>query len=92
MARAFRAKGFAVTTAPSPWRIPAGAPSMSGALADGHADAAGSALPRLLAPRIEAWREARRLQAARGALVARVGHTDLLALPPALAKRPRTIN
>jgi SAM-dependent methyltransferase len=92
MARAFRAQGFSVTTAPSPWRIPAAMPAMAEALADGHADAALRALPRALAPRIEAWRRARQLQAARGALGARVGHADLLALPPAMAKTARVIN
>jgi SAM-dependent methyltransferase len=92
MARAFRAHGFTVTTAPSPWRIPAAAPSMAGALADGHADAARAALPRLLAPRVEAWREARQRQASRGALSVRVGHSDLLALPPSVPNPKRTIN
>ncbi|MBO1074776.1 class I SAM-dependent methyltransferase [Roseomonas marmotae] len=92
MARLFRAQGFSVTAAPSPWRISASMPAMGEALADGHAQAALRALPRVLAPRIEAWNRARQLQAARGALAARVGHTDLLALPPALKKTARVIN
>jgi SAM-dependent methyltransferase len=92
MARAFRAEGFRVITAPSPWQIPAATPNMAEALADGHADAAGKSLPRALQARIEAWRRARQLQAARGALVARVGHADLLALPPSMARTALTIN
>jgi SAM-dependent methyltransferase len=92
MARAFRAQGFSVTTAPSPWRIPAAVPAMGEALADGHADAALKSLPRPLAPQVEQWRRDRALQAARGGLRAVVGHQDLLALPPALRNTPRTIN
>jgi SAM-dependent methyltransferase len=92
MAAAFRAQGFGVVTAPSPWRIPAAVPTMAEALADGHADAALKSLPRLLAPRVEAWRQARALQAARGQLRAVVGHTDLLALPPGMRKTARTLN
>ncbi|RKK05163.1 class I SAM-dependent methyltransferase [Pseudoroseomonas wenyumeiae] len=92
LAQAFRAHGFSVTTAPSPWRIPAATPAMAEALADGHADAALRALPRALAPTVEEWRKARQLQAARGALMARVGHADLLALPPATPKPTRVIN
>lgn len=92
LAQAFRAQGFSVTTAPSPWRIAAATPAMAEALADGHADAALRALPRALAPAVEDWRKARQLQAARGGLMARVGHTDLLALPPAMPKPTRVIN
>jgi SAM-dependent methyltransferase len=92
LTQAFRAEGFSVTSAPSPWRIPAATPAMAEALADGHADAALRALPPPLAPAIEEWRKARQLQAARGALMARVGHTDLLALPPATPKPTRVIN
>ena len=92
MAAAFRAQGFGVITAPSPWRIPAAVPTMTEALADGHANAALKSLPGLLAPRIEAWRQARALQAARGQLRAVVGHTDLLALPPGMRKTARTLN
>ena len=86
MAAAFRARGFAVRTAPSPWRIGTGTPAMANALAEGHARAAMMALPRPLAPRLRAWAEARRAQAMRGRLSARIGHTDLLALPG--GKRP----
>jgi SAM-dependent methyltransferase len=92
MARTFKAEGFHVLTAPSPWQIPATPPTMADTLADGHADAARRSLPRPLHARIEAWRRTRELQAGRGALVARVGHTDLLALPPAMAETVRTIN
>ena len=92
MAAAFRARGFSVTTAPSPWRVPAAVPAMGEALADGHADAALKRLPRPLAAQVEQWRRDRALQAARGRLSAVVGHQDLLALPPAMPKTARTIN
>lgn len=87
LAEAFRARGFSVRTAPSPWRIGANTPVMADSLAEGHARAALAALPRGHAPAIRAWAEARRAQAMRGRLSARIGHTDLLALPPPGAKR-----
>ncbi|MFC7609955.1 hypothetical protein [Teichococcus aestuarii] len=87
MAAAFRARGFAVRTAPSPWIIGANTPVMADSLAEGHAGAALAALPRGHGPAIRAWAEARRAQAMRGRLSARIGHTDLLALPPPPKRR-----
>ncbi len=92
MVRAFREQGFQVQTAPSPWHIPLTPPTMAETLADGHADAARKSLPRILHPRIEAWRRQREAQAGRGMLKARVGHLDLLALPASVAQTQRTIN
>ncbi|MBI0432402.1 class I SAM-dependent methyltransferase [Roseomonas sp. KE0001] len=81
LAAAFRARGFTVTTAASPWRIGAGTPAMAAALAEGHALAAEAALPQALAPRLRGWAATRLAQAGRGRLSARIGHRDLLALP-----------
>ncbi|MFC3125704.1 class I SAM-dependent methyltransferase [Pseudoroseomonas globiformis] len=79
---AFTARGFAVMQAPSPWVVGAGLPAMADALAEGHAGAALAALPRAAHPLLRRWEDARRDQARRGRLGVRVGHTDLLALPP----------
>lgn len=75
LARAFRAQGYRVAVADSPWRLgPADAP-MIAALAQG---AAGAVRETGLVPEplIEGWLAARRS----GALCT-VGHADLLALP-----------
>ncbi|MBB5693672.1 methyltransferase domain-containing protein [Muricoccus pecuniae] len=79
-AAAFRANGFSVTTAPSPWRIGTGETRMLSELARGHAAAAAGQMPRSAAA-ITAWLTAREARARRGALRAMVGHGDLLALP-----------
>jgi SAM-dependent methyltransferase len=81
MAAAFRARGFGVTTAPSPWHIGADETRMLSELLRGHAQAAARQAPRGTAA-VSAWAAARALQARRGRLRAVVGHTDLLALPP----------
>ncbi|MCS6932330.1 MAG: class I SAM-dependent methyltransferase [Acetobacteraceae bacterium] len=81
MARAFGAAGYRVLLAPSDWRIGRGFSGFAATLAEGHANAARARLPGHRAA-IAAWLAARRRQAARGALSARIGHTDLLALPP----------
>jgi len=81
MASAFRARGFAVTTAPSPWRIGPSQTRMLADLAKGHAGAALGQMPRAAAA-ITDWAGTRATQAQRGALRAVVGHSDLLALPP----------
>jgi SAM-dependent methyltransferase len=81
LSAAFRARGFRVLTAGSPWFIPAATPAMADALSSGHAEAALAALPASAAPRIRAWAAARHAQAMRGKLSARIGHRDVLALP-----------
>jgi SAM-dependent methyltransferase len=80
MADAFRARGFRVATAPSPWRIGAHETRMLSDLAQGHAQAAMRHAPRSGAA-ITDWATARTVQARRGRLRAMVGHSDLLALP-----------
>lgn len=81
IARAFAARGFRVTSAASDWAIPGAADLMAAELARGHADAA-LAQDRRRAARIEAWLAARLAQARRRRLSVRVGHRDVLALPP----------
>jgi SAM-dependent methyltransferase len=79
--RAFTARGFRVLSAPSPWAIPGAADLMAAELARGHAAAAMAWAPRHRGA-IAAWRAARLEQAGRGRLAVRVGHRDVLALPP----------
>ena len=79
--RAFAARGFAVASAPSDWVIPGKALIMSQELALGHADAAQATMPAQ-AGRIADWLAARRRQSLRGRLAIRIGHRDILALPP----------
>lgn len=80
MAAAFRAQGFSVTTAPSPWRIGPEETRMLSELARGHAEAALRQAPRAGAT-LSAWTARRVAQARHGQLRAVVGHSDLLALP-----------
>lgn len=78
-----RAQGWRVQLARSDWWIHPGASrseAMQRAMADGMARAAAEQAPAD-APRVQAWRERRLAQADSSAL--RVGHLDLLALPPA---------
>ncbi|WP_431284168.1 class I SAM-dependent methyltransferase [Humitalea sp. 24SJ18S-53] len=80
IAAAFAARGFAVATAPSDWRIPRQASAMAADLATGHTDAAMQQEHRHRAA-IGAWEAARLRQAMEGRLSVRVGHRDVLALP-----------
>jgi hypothetical protein len=81
--RALRGCGYRVFCAPSDWRIDgqAGpqAAALQCALVDGMATAASEQDPFSSAA-IEAWRQRRQARAASGSV--RVGHLDLLALPP----------
>lgn len=77
-AAAFRARGFRVTTAPSPWRLTRRETGLLTAMVTGHAAAATG--PRGAAG-IGAWSAARIRAAARGRLAASIGHADLLAIP-----------
>jgi SAM-dependent methyltransferase len=92
MAEAFAARGFAVETASSDWLVRArGAlphPTLRDTaerfleeLVEGHAEAAGRQDRRGEA-RIEGWMAARLDHAAERRLSVRIGHRDLLALPP----------
>lgn len=82
--RALRGRGYRVFTAPSDWWIDGQsgpqAVALQRALVDGMASAAGEQDP-VSSTAIEAWRQRRHALVASGNV--RVGHLDLLALPPA---------
>lgn len=81
IATAFRARGFTVTVAPSPWVIPPGESAMAAELARGHAAAAMAVASPARRALLSAWLARREAQARRGRLAARIGHADVLALP-----------
>ncbi|NKE47504.1 class I SAM-dependent methyltransferase [Roseomonas frigidaquae] len=81
IAAAFAAHGYNVRRAASDWRIPRRDPLMAAALASGHARAAMGPLRRERA-RILDWAVDRRAQAGLSRLSARIGHADILCLPP----------
>ncbi|MGK7862193.1 class I SAM-dependent methyltransferase [Falsiroseomonas sp. E2-1-a4] len=81
IAEAFAAHGYAVQRAASDWRIPRHDPEMVAQLASGHARAAMGQLRRERA-RILDWAVDRRAQAGLSRLSARIGHADILCLPP----------
>lgn len=68
-------------SAPADWHVPRTALRMLRALIDGTADAARNARPSRSAE-IAEWQELRLRQAMRGRLAIRIGHRDILALPP----------
>lgn len=77
---AFEAEGYVVHSAPSDWIVTRHDSTMASALAQGHA-AAALAWERRDAAKVQDWAIARQAQALGGRLAARVGHTDMLALP-----------
>lgn len=79
--RAFAARNFAVASAPSDWVIPRAALAMAHTLILGAESAAVATLPAKRAA-ITAWRDARHKQAMATRLAIRIGHRDILALPP----------
>jgi SAM-dependent methyltransferase len=81
IAEAFAARGYTVLRAPSDWMVDRRDSAFAGAIANGHG-AAALDWERRHAPAIEDWIAARRAQAAHGRLSVRIGHLDLLALPP----------
>ncbi|NKC29974.1 class I SAM-dependent methyltransferase [Falsiroseomonas selenitidurans] len=81
IAAAFAAQGYTVHRAPSDWRIPRQDAEMVAQLASGHARAAMGQLRRERS-RILDWAMDRRAQAGLMQLAARIGHADLLCLPP----------
>jgi hypothetical protein len=86
IAEAFEARGFTVHRGPSDWIVDRRSPNLAKRLfaaeiATGHG-AAAFAWERRGAAAIEDWIEARRAQAADGLLCVRIGHQDVLALPP----------
>lgn len=76
LARAFRARGYAVHTAQSPWRLGEADAALVQALAEGTA-AAARETGQLLDDVVTSWLAARRSGA-----TCEIGHLDLLALPP----------
>jgi len=79
--RAFAARGFVIASAASDWRVPRSSLRMLRALIEGTADAARNAAPACDAS-IFAWEAARLRQAMRARLAIRIGHRDILAIPP----------
>lgn len=80
LAEALVRRGFAVRTAPSPWRLGAEAVRLQEAVIAGIAAAVGAAA--------DAWAQARCARLAGASCV--VGHSDLLALPPARSQSKTT--
>jgi hypothetical protein len=78
LTRQLEAQGFTVSSAASDWRIVANDTAMMAAYLDGVIHAASEAAPAQ-ADRITAWAALRRGQPG---LSVRVGHRDVLALPP----------
>ena len=81
IAATFAAQGYAVHRAPSDWIIDRRARLFAREIATGHG-AAALAWERRAEPVIEDWIDARRAQAEDGMLSIRIGHQDILALPP----------
>ncbi len=80
--RAFGAHGFAVQAAASDWVLRGGPEtSLLSELVFGHAEAAQAQDRRHVTP-IAEWRKRRLEQCGLGRLRARIGHRDVLALPP----------
>jgi SAM-dependent methyltransferase len=82
IAEAFAGRGFSVHRGPSDWIVDRRSRLFAQEIATGHG-AAAFAWERRGAAAIEDWIEARRAQAADGLLSVRIGHQDVLALPPA---------
>lgn len=82
IAQNFAGHGYSIARGASPWLIKRQEAAMAAALAEGHALAA-AAWERRGEPAIDAWLADRRRQAMEGRLTAHIGHTDILALPPA---------
>ena len=76
--RLFEGAGYAVSLAPSPWRLHAGQAELQAQLLGGIAEAAA----RAGAASVEAWHRERLSLLAGGEC--EVGHLDLLAVPPAM--------
>jgi SAM-dependent methyltransferase len=79
--KALAARGFSTASAPSDWLVPRTSLGMQRALIEGTADAARNAMPSRVSA-IADWQEARLRQAMRARLAIRIGHRDILAVPP----------
>ncbi|MDN3516210.1 class I SAM-dependent methyltransferase [Aquisalimonas lutea] len=77
----FRAHGFTTWLRASPWSLPPARAPLQHALVEGWLHAAREQAPEQ-APRLKAWARSRRDAVAAGTPSLRVGHVDLLALPP----------
>jgi len=80
LAARLAAAGYAVSTAPSDWRIGPDERGMLAAIIAGEARAAAEAQPDAAAA-IAAWQARREVELAMGALSLRVGHRDVLGVP-----------
>jgi hypothetical protein len=80
-AAALRARGYTVTAVPTPWRLGSADRDLTAAWLHGRAQAAGEQMPGD-SGRIARWLAQRLAAAARGGLVATVGHVDVLGIPP----------
>ncbi len=78
---ALAAEGFALASAPSDWRISRGSLAMLEAMVEGVGEAAAAAQPARQGA-IAAWRTARLRAALAMRLAIRIGHRDILAIPP----------
>ena len=81
IAEAFAGHGYTVHRAPSDWVVDRRARLFAAEIAAGHATAAMAQERRGLAA-IADWAAVRRAQAMDGMLAVRIGHRDMLALPP----------
>ena len=79
--RLLDAAGFATTNAPSDWRIPRTGLAMARMLTDSTANAASEIAPARRGV-IGAWAQTRLRQATAARLAIRIGHRDILAVPP----------
>jgi hypothetical protein len=79
-AEAFRARGYDVHTAPSPWRLDAAMTDLLRAWMEGWVGAAVEQRPELAEP-AGVWTKTRAAQLDAGALAVTVHHEDLLAVP-----------
>jgi SAM-dependent methyltransferase len=79
--KALAARGFVTSSAPTDWHVPRTALRMQRALIEGTADAARNARPPQ-SRAIADWQDARLRQAMRARLAIRIGHRDILAMPP----------
>jgi SAM-dependent methyltransferase len=79
--RLFAACGYRVRSAPSDWHLGLGDGPLQSALMEGWLEAAGALAPHREID-LERWGRARRAWLAAGRSEIRVGHRDLLALPP----------
>jgi predicted Rdx family selenoprotein len=78
---ALRAVGYRTRSAPSPWVLGPEDAELAAALVTGWSEAAVEQRPEEVSE-IEAWARRRRVELLEGGLELRVGHADLVGLPP----------